>query len=171
MNPIFIRVALLWSCLVPAVGCLGPVVDDSSGPGRKSGASTSGMSPSQASYQYAGCAAGDYNCPQLKTMYCAVETIRAHHDACNVASDCAVATGISWQCVGGGECPGQLINTQSQAAFRAELQPELDAYCFNATCIEGGNCGPVDLVPGCVQSRCTWVQAPQYSAVDAGLGG
>jgi hypothetical protein len=110
---------------------------------------------SQESYRYAGCEPNPQYCPNLLTLYCAAEALRAPLRACTADEDC-VAANIDNRCTGLGSCGDLVVAASSRAQFEAALQAEIDRYCAAPLCQESGSCaGPV--VPRCVSGLCTGV--------------
>ncbi|HET9449264.1 MAG TPA: hypothetical protein VFO83_00185, partial [Aggregicoccus sp.] len=105
------------------LACAGAGPGDERGPGGPASAESpadAGPVDSQASYTYPGCANEDYNCPRLKTAYCALEAIRQKHDgSCARVEDCTLAA-LENDCTGSSSCGGLPIHVAGAAAFRAE---------------------------------------------------
>lgn len=108
----------------------------------------------QAVYTYPGCANEDYTCPRLKTVYCALESLRAEHSACEQDSDC-VAADLENRCTGYGECAPAMVNAAGRADFEAKANTELARYCTTSPiCVESGSCAFPSFVPRCQQGHC-----------------
>lgn len=108
----------------------------------------------QQTYTYPGCANEDYGCPRMKTVYCALETLRAEHKACQQDSDC-VAAGVDGRCTGYGECPPPMVNVAGRADFAARAAAEVARYCGDSPmCASTGQCAYPAFVPRCQQGSC-----------------
>lgn len=108
----------------------------------------------QQAYTYPGCANEDYNCPRLKTVYCALETLRAEHARCEQDSDC-VAAAVAGRCTGYGECPPAMVNAAGRADFQTKAAAEVERYCgASPICASIGSCAYPSFVPRCRQGSC-----------------
>ncbi|UYI14585.1 MULTISPECIES: hypothetical protein [Myxococcus] len=118
--------------------------------------STEGTLPlhPQETYTYPGCANEDYNCPRLKTVHCALESLRTERDSCQQDSDC-VAVSVNGRCTGYGECPPAMVNTASRAEFATRAAEEVLRYCTESPiCASTGQCAYPSFVPRCKQGHC-----------------
>ncbi|WP_246356845.1 hypothetical protein [Pyxidicoccus fallax] len=105
-------------------------------------------------YTYPGCANEDYHCPRLKTVYCALESLRAARAQCEQDSDC-VAAEVDGRCAGYGECPPAMVNRTGREDFEAKAAEELLRYCTTSpVCISSGSCGVPSFEPRCREGRC-----------------
>ncbi|MFP2963853.1 hypothetical protein ACLEPN_40595 [Myxococcus sp. 1LA] len=108
----------------------------------------------QATYTYPGCANEDYNCPRLKTVYCALESLRTERDNCEQDSDCVAVT-VNGRCTGYGECPPAMVNAASSAEFATRAAEEVLRYCTESPiCSSIGQCAFPSFVPRCRQGHC-----------------
>ncbi|MFP2905933.1 hypothetical protein ACLESD_12915 [Pyxidicoccus sp. 3LFB2] len=108
----------------------------------------------QEAYTYPGCANEDYGCPRLKTVYCALESLRTERAACAQDSDC-VAAGVNGRCTGYGECPPAMVNAAHRAEFQARAAEEVLRYCGESPmCASTGQCAYPSFVPRCKEGRC-----------------
>jgi hypothetical protein len=108
----------------------------------------------QARYTYPGCADEDYNCPRLKTVFCALDSLRSEHSACEQDGDCVAAT-VNGRCTGYGTCPPAMVNAASRADFETRAAAEVSRYCSESPiCASSGSCAFPSFVPRCRQGRC-----------------
>jgi hypothetical protein len=108
----------------------------------------------QETYTYPGCANEDQGCPRLKTVYCALNTLRAEHTACEQDSDCVAAT-VNGRCTGYGQCPPAMVNAAGRADFEAKAAAEVSRYCTESPiCSSSGSCAFPSFVPRCRQGSC-----------------
>lgn len=113
-----------------------------------------GPSHPQTTYTYPGCANEDYHCPRLKTAYCALESIRSEHAACEQDSDCVAAT-LDGECTGSGQCPPPMVNASGRADFESRAAAEVARYCTGSPlCVSSGSCAYPSFVPRCKEGRC-----------------
>ncbi len=108
----------------------------------------------QETYTNPGCANEDYTCPRLKTVFCALDSLRAEHDTCEQDSDC-VAADVDGRCTGQGECPPYMVNAAGRADFETKANSETLRYCTGSpVCTSSGSCGFPSFVARCKQGRC-----------------
>ncbi len=108
----------------------------------------------QETYTYPGCANEDYGCPRMKTVYCALETLRSGHKACEQDSDC-VAAPVDGRCTGYGQCPPPMVNAAGSRDFQVKAAAEVARYCSDSPmCASIGQCAFPSFVPRCQQGSC-----------------
>ncbi len=116
----------------------------------------------QETYTYPGCANEDYHCPRLKTVFCALESLRTERDSCQQDSDCVAAT-VNGRCASYGQCPPAMVNSAGRADFQTKANAELLRYCSESPiCASIGQCAVPSFVPRCKQGHCV------AEAADAG---
>jgi hypothetical protein len=105
-------------------------------------------------YDFPGCPNEDYHCPRLKTVYCAMNTLRAQHNTCEQDSDCVAANVIN-RCTAYGQCPPAMVNRATRSDFETSVNMELQRYCGDSPiCSESGSCAYPAFIPRCKQGRC-----------------
>jgi hypothetical protein len=101
-----------------------------------------------------GCPDEDSPCPRLKTVSCALESLRTQYTACTEAADC-VQVQLEADNTGFSSCPRFVMRT-GREAFTQEAQAEVTRSCGESpTCRSSGSRAPV--APACVDGRCTGV--------------
>jgi hypothetical protein len=111
---------------------------------------------SQESYQYPDCDGGFYGCPNLLTVYCALEVIRVEHASCTSDSDCTRVDLVN-RCIGWGVCRPSFVGSDAGSTFQSEAQAEIDRYCHTGTCMESPSCvhDANDYIGRCLGGQCT----------------
>ncbi|QSQ28509.1 hypothetical protein JY651_43225 [Pyxidicoccus parkwayensis] len=108
----------------------------------------------QETYRYPGCANEDYGCPRLKTVLCALESIRAEYNTCQQDSDCVAAT-VNGRCSGYGQCPPAAVNASGRSDFETRATAEVARYCTESPiCGTSGSCAYPYFAVRCQQGRC-----------------